>query len=309
MRIVPFAAAVLAAFIIESVASAADAAASKSELRRGLRVQRARTSSGQLRASRAKEGNIVVTLPQSLMVQLEEGTQAVAETAKDLLMGTAQSAAADKAAVARAAAPTTTVATTTMDPVEVARQMNISHDAAHARNLIIGVIQKAQVQLLNRLQDISSDLKAVHKMAARDMEVIQHSAEAAEMMPVMSNQAELDALKVDKFGAELKVALPGVEHLVNVTKQSVGALASQKQELESEMRKAGVGGTKRRVEDNLQAMNVIIPRLKKIERHMTDLERQLHDGDLNKMVEDTASEETMNTFEDVSRSAGRYHPN
>jgi len=156
-----------------------------------------------------------ITLPQSLLLQSSDGRglQGLVEAAADDVVEHARQAFfADSTAVPTTAAPTTTTTTvTTVDVAVLAAQLKITKDAAQARNLLVGMITRAQVSLLGRLNDINSDLDATDLRAVMDLQAVNHSKVAAENMPIMADNADIDVKKIETSGNKLKEILPALE--------------------------------------------------------------------------------------------------
>jgi len=130
------------------------------------------------RAGRSGEAMPLITLPQSMLIQssdgevqestqsknslwsaVQEGAKSVVEDAREAFFAESQQKA--KVVVTRQAqpAPTTTTAMTTVDPAILAKQMKITLEAAKARNLLVGMINRAQIGLLTRLKTSVETLK------------------------------------------------------------------------------------------------------------------------------------------------------
>jgi len=243
----------------------------------------------------------------ALWNSVQESANEVVEDAREAFFATAQKAAATTTAKPVA---TTTTAMTTMDPTILAKQMKITQDAARARNLLIGMISRAQLGLLNRLNDIGLDLEATKLRAQVDMKAVNHSFIAAKNMPIMASNAAVDVHKIETNGEKLKAALPKLEGRAKNHTVLIASLMNEKVMLEKNVKKAvKLPGAKRRIENNQNTLGAILPRLEKLERRVSKLENRLYDGQINKLVDDTTNKEVVNIMEDVSRGFGRFIAN
>jgi len=294
-------------------------------------------------AKRSREATPFVTLPQSLLLQRSgadkqsdaqvlsdseaskqikaasmrggygnELWNAVQDRASDIVADAREAFFADsmKAAATTVAPVTTTVPITTVDPAILAQQLKITKDAATARNLLVSMISRAQVDLLNRLNDISLDLEATELRAKLDLKAVNHSFAEAKNMPIMSQNADVEVKKIDLGSAKLKVIVPAIESRAATQSKTISELLSTKQQLEKDLADSKkLPFAKRRVQNNMQTLGVVVPRLERLERRVTKLESRLYDGNLTMMVKDTSSKEVMNVMEDVSRGFGRFIAN
>lgn len=210
-------------------------------------------------------------------------------------------------------APTTTTAITTMDPAVLAKQMGISLEAAQARNLLVGMVTRAQLTMLNRLNDIGLDLEATELRAKMDLKAVNHSFVAAQNLPIMASNANADVNKILTNSKQLQEEmLPKMEGRAETTSEEIAAMISMKAKIDKQIA-AGKGkklpGAKKRVQTNKQTMDVLVPRLEKLEKRVTKLEGRLYDGDLKKLVDDTTNKQVVDIMEDVSRGFGRFVAN
>lgn len=268
-----------------------------------------------LRAGRANEAMPLITLPQSLLLQSTDGRGLqglVEDAASDVVMHAREAFFADSRAttVTTTAVPTTTTTVTTLDPAVLAAQLKITKDAAQARNLLVAMITRAQVNLLNRLNDVNADLDATDLRARMDLKAVNHSKVAAENMPIMVDNAEVDVQKITTNGVKLKDMFPVLEAKSAQQSKDIGELLKTKEQLEEDLKNSEkLPGAKRRVQGNQQTMSALVPRLENLERRVTKLEGKLYDGDLKKLVDDQTGKVTMNIMEDVSRGFGRFVAN
>lgn len=206
--------------------------------------------------------------------------------------------------------PTTTTAMTTVDPAILAKSMKITKEAAQARNLLVGMINRAQIGLLTRLKDINGDLEATELRAQQDLKSVNHSATVAANMPIMVSNAEVNVVKIEKNGDKLKAELPTLVGRASKHVKLIADLMKEKKALEKNLEKSKkLPGAKGRIQNNQQTMGALIPRLERLERRVTKLEAHLYDGDLKKLVDDQSSSEVTNIMEDVSRGFGRFVAN
>jgi len=286
-----------------------------------------------LRMGRAREAMPFITLPQSMLLQSSQGEQQESklEVMKDAVetffagdrAAKATTAAAPAPAIAApkapgqlqftTPAPTTTVPVTTMDPAALAKKMGISHEAAQARNLLVGMVQRAQLTLLNRLNDIGLDLEATELRAETDMTAVNHSFVAAQNLPIMANNAAVDVTKILVNGKQLQEEmLPKMEGRGETISEEITAMISMKKKIDKQLA-AGKGkklpGAQKRVQTNKQTMDVLVPRLEKLEKRVTKLEGRLYGGDLKQLVDDTTNKQVVDIMEDVSRGFGRFVEN
>lgn len=205
--------------------------------------------------------------------------------------------------------PTTTM--TTVDPNILAQQLKVTADKAKARNLLVAMIDRAQLGLMGRLKDIDLDLDALKLRAQHDLKAVNHSYQIAEKMPIMASNAEIDVAKIKTNGDKMqKDTLPAIMSQSTAQSNLIEGLMKEKKELEGNVKKGEkIPGAKTRVQDNTATLDTIVPRLEKLERRVTHLEGRLYDGDLKKLVDDTASKEVTNIVEDVSRGFGRFVEN
>jgi hypothetical protein len=69
-----------------------------------------------------------------------------------------------------------------------------------ARNLLVAMIDRAQIGLMGRLKDIDLDLDALKLRAQHDLKAVNHSYNIAEKMPIMASNAEIDVAKIQTNG-------------------------------------------------------------------------------------------------------------
>jgi hypothetical protein len=274
-------------------------------------------------AKRSKEATPLITLPQSLLLQgesdgKEDKAGGYASSLLDSIRDSAEEVVDDarnvffaKKEASAVVATTTTIATTsaitTPDPATYAEQHNMTLDAAKSRIMLIEMIQKAQVDLMNRLQEVGLDLEATDARAKYDLMSLNQTAEAAKSMPIMANNADADVTSVQVNALTL---LDGIGEIVNKTTDNLRTM----DELER-LRNAtqpdydaatNLASGQRRVEANAATMHALVPRLMQLQRRIARLESSLNDGNVSRMVDDTANEEVMNLMEDVSRAFGRF---
>jgi hypothetical protein len=240
---------------------------------------------------------------------VQESASEVVDDAREAFFARAQAAAA-ATTTAAPPAPTTTAAITTVDPATLATKLNITHDAARARNLLVAMISRAQVDLLNRLKDISTDLEATQLRAELDLKAVNHSFIQSQKMPIIASNADVDVKKIDVNGDQLKVAVPAILQRAVRRSADIAELMKSKKMVEENLKNSdALPGAKRRVQNNQVTLSAVVPRLERLERRVTKLESRLYDGDLNKMVDDSTGKEVVNVMEDVSRGFGRFVEN
>jgi hypothetical protein len=80
-----------------------------------------------------------------------------------------------------------------------------------ARNLLVAMIDRAQIGLMGRLKDIDLDLDALKLRAQHDLKAVNHSYNIAEKMPIMASNAEIDVAKIQTNGDKMqKDTLPAI---------------------------------------------------------------------------------------------------
>jgi len=240
---------------------------------------------------------------------VQESAGEVVDDAREAFFADSMKAAA-KATTVAATTVTTTIAITTVDPAVLAQQLKISKEAAQARNILVSMIERAQIGLLNRLKDISLDLEATELRAKLDLKAVNHSFTEAKNMPISASNADIDVKKIQTNGDQLKKSIPALVGRASTHSTEIAQLLRSKKQSEKDLKDSSkLPGAKRRIQNNQQTLNAVIPRLERLETRVTKLESKLYDGDLNKMVEDTSSKEVMNIMEDVSRGFGRFIKN
>lgn len=290
---------------------------------------RAAEQQSMLRAGRAGEATPVITLPESMLLQSGNGEQdgrVEADAGRgghgNNLWNSLQDGASEMVEDARAAffveATTTAAATTTtaapppttVDPAVIAKQLKITKDAAQARNLLVGMIGRAQIALLGRLNELNVDLDAMGVRARQDLKSVNASVAAAKNMPIMAQNADVDVKKIQTNGDMLKAAIPVLVGRAETHSKLIAHLIQEKTALEGQFDKSQkLPGAKTRIQNNQQTLDALDPRLVKLERKVTKLESRLYDGDLQKMVDDVTDKEVVSVVEDVSRGFGRFVAN
>lgn len=291
-----------------------------------------------LRTGRAKEALPLITLPQSLLLQdsNSDGDHRAAdgEAKKSIeaaashggygqqLWSSVQESAEEVVDDAReaffasqiqnaAAATTTATTTTTQDPAILAKQLQLTKDNAQAQKLLLDMIKNAQMEMLKRLQAVGYDLEATDQRAKEDLKALQHSAEAAKDLPMFSNNAEAAVVRVQNQADNLQVGLKDLgkrAHDDNVLMADLVRLKKEEADPNLKIAKNLPSG-KKRIDENAQTMNVLVPRLTGLIMKMTRIEAGLWDGNLTEMVRDTVTREVLNTMEDAPRGFGRFLPN
>merc|ERR1719272_449451 len=125
----------------------------------------AQSSKGQSLLLQSTEGRSLSEAEVRDEVQASRGSElwnSMQDSANDVVKDAREAffASATTAVVTTVAPLTTTTAVTTVDPSILAKQLNITRDAAQARNLLVGMI--------TRLNDISLDLEATELRAKMD---------------------------------------------------------------------------------------------------------------------------------------------
>lgn len=193
------------------------------------------------------------------------------------------------------------------DVAAYAAANQMSKDNAKSRLMLITIIEHAQVDLMNRLQEIGYDLEATDARAKYDLQAINATVAAAKSMPIMASNAESDVNSVQHNAQTL---LDTIADIVNKTVNNSAVMDELDGLKNSTQRDASAAATlssgQRRVQANSQTMHALVPRLMQLQRRIGRLESSLNDGNISRMVDDTANQEVMDLMEDVSRAFGRF---
>jgi hypothetical protein len=199
---------------------------------------------------------------------------------------------------------------TTQDPAVLANTLKISKDDAHARIIMIDMIQNAQLEMVKQLVAIGKDLSTTGLRAKADLKALNKSAVASKNLGFMANNAQASVTDNEKSALTLKADVAGLSKTVSADLKLLSDLAKTKNATEKDKVLAKtIPSAKKRVQKNVETMNVLIPRLKGMMSHVTKIESGLWDGNLTEMVSDQTSREVINVMEDVPRGFGRFIPN
>lgn len=237
---------------------------------------------------------------------VQEGAGEVVEKAREAFFAEGQ---AQQFPITTTMKPTTTM--TTVDVETLAKRLEITKDAATARNMLVSMIDRAQLGLIERLKNIDLDLDAMTLRAQEDLKAVDHSYKIAENMPIMASNAAVDVEKIQTNGKVLQEdTIPDLNMQAQNQKKLVAELMMTEESLKQSVEKGKpLGGAKPRVQDNTAVMESLAPRLERLEKRVTKIESRLYDGDLKKLVDDTSNKEVMNIMEDVQRGFGRFVKN
>lgn len=260
----------------------------------------------------------MVTLPESLLLQNTAGQDQDSLVAESGVVQKARESffKADQPWTAIMPLPATTTAAaplpmTTQDPAALAKQLGITKDQAQARNLVVSMVDRAQLSLLLRIKDVDADLDAMAMRAKEDLKAVNHSFQVAENLPISAanTAADIDNIKANSHKLQ-DSTLPAIVNRSTATETMIKDLLTEKDTLKGTVKKGDkIPGAAKRVTDNTNVMTALVPRLKKLEKKVTRLEARMYDGNLTALVDETARQEVVNIMEDVSRGFGRFIEN
>jgi hypothetical protein len=241
---------------------------------------------------------------------LREGAENVVADARQAFFAEATTTTV---AATTAAAATTTAAAGDWggtDPTAYATQYGMTVDQAKSQLTILNMIKHAQIDLDARLDEISADMTATDVRAQLDLKAVNSTAIAAATMPIMASNAAADVSGVNHSVVTLTGDIYNLTNKSTKDLQRIMTLEALKNSTNANADAVkNIAGGKARVQANLETFNALIPRLKRLERRLAALESKLDDGNVTRVVDDTAKLQVTNLIEDVSRAFGRFLPN